>query len=103
MHGGFGDTDHRPLRQLARRQQARIAKAGDDVTIDALLSAELNLFENPHGGDGLIKVAFYRRHARAGADREDLRSRRRHRAGRRVDGFRHREAGVGVDHLYTDR
>ena len=103
MHGGFRNADYRPLRQLARRQQARIAKAGDDVTIHALLPAFFDLFQDTHGGDGLIEVAFYGRHARARADREDLRPRRRHRAGRRADGFRHGEAGVGVDHLYTDR
>jgi hypothetical protein len=41
------NADHRPLRQLARRQQARIAKAGDDVTVHALLSAELTCSRTP--------------------------------------------------------
>ena len=103
MHGGFSNPYYRPLGQLARRQQTRVAKAGNNMTIHALLSAEFDLFENAHGSNGLVKVAFDGRHACGRADREDFRSRCSHRTGCRTDGFRHGEAGVGVDHLYTDR
>jgi len=36
MHHRFHDPDHRSLREFARREQARIAEAGDDVAVDPI-------------------------------------------------------------------
>ena len=102
MHRRFGNPHHRPLRQLARRQQPGVAKAGDDMTINALLATGLNLLEHADSGDGFIKVALYRRHPFAGADRQNLGSRRGNRPRGGADAFRHGQAGVGIDHLYTN-
>ena len=41
-----------------------------------LLTTGFDLLQHAHGGDGFIKVALYRRHALAGADRQNLGSRR---------------------------
>ena len=102
MHRRFGNAHHRPLRQLARRQQPGVAKTGDHVPVYPLLATGFDLLQHAHSGDGFIKVALYRWDAFAGADRQNLGSRRGDRPRGGADGFRHCQAGVGIDHLYTN-
>jgi hypothetical protein len=61
MHRRFGNADHRPLRQLARRQQSRIAKQA--ITCPKRpADGRPDLLQHADGGDGFIKVAFNGRH-----------------------------------------
>ena len=71
VHRGLRDPDHGPLGKLARREQARIAEAGDDVAVDALGLALEHLVQDADRGKGLIVVILDRGRTHRRADRED--------------------------------
>ena len=58
MHRGFRNADHRPLGQLPRRQQPRVAEAGDHMPIHPLLASGLDLLQHADRGDSFVKVAL---------------------------------------------
>lgn len=66
MHRRFRNADHRPLRQLARGQQSRIAETGDHMTVNALPSPRPHLFQHADRRDGFVKVPFNGRHPSRG-------------------------------------
>ncbi|MNE84119.1 hypothetical protein D3C80_1809920 [compost metagenome] len=59
MHCRLGDANHRPVCQLPRRQQARIAETGDDMTADSRISAQLHLLQYADRSNGFVKMPFY--------------------------------------------
>ena len=53
------DTDHRPLGQLPRRQQSRVAEAGDHMPIHPLLASGPDLLQHADRRDeSFVKVAL---------------------------------------------
>ena len=58
MHCRLRDTDHRPLGQLPRRQQPRVAEAGDHMSIHPLLASGPDLLQHADRRDGFVKVAL---------------------------------------------